>query len=148
MKRLRGAILLVAVVLAVPLVSATPAFAQRSLTVTPSTGLVELDSVTVEGADFNPNVQVGFCQVVNDGSLFLDQRDCGTPFGLATTSPAGDFSAQHTVRRFLHDTTPQRDVDCAVESCAIAPPPTISYATCTSPLCAYCTEERSITPSG
>ena len=120
MKRLRGAILLVAVALAVPLVWAAPAFAQRSLTVTPSTGLVELDSVTVEGTEFSPNAQVGFCQVVDDGSLFLDQRDCGTPFGTTTTSPAGDFSAQQTVRRFLHDTLPTRDVDCAVESCAIA----------------------------
>jgi hypothetical protein len=120
MKWLRGVILLVAVALAVPLVWATPAFAQRSLTVTPSTGLVELDTVTIEGAGFNPSVEVGFCQVADDGTFSHDQRDCGTPFGLATTSPAGDFSAQHTVRRFIRDAIPERTVDCAVESCAIA----------------------------
>ena len=83
-------------------------------------GLVELDSVTIEGAEFNPSVEVGFCQVADDGTFTHDQRDCGTPFGLTTTSPAGDFSAQHTVRRFIRDEIPQRTVDCAVESCAIA----------------------------
>jgi hypothetical protein len=66
--------------LAVPLVWTTPAFAQRSLTVTPSTGLVELDAVTIKGAEFNPSVEVGFCQVADDGTFTHDQRDCGTPF--------------------------------------------------------------------
>ena len=95
MKRLRGAILLVAVALAVPLVWATPAFAQRSLTVTPSTDLVELDSVTIEGAEFNPNAQVGFCQAIEDGSP--SQSDCnGGGFGTVGASPSGDFSAQQT----------------------------------------------------
>jgi hypothetical protein len=118
MKRLRGAILLVAIALAVPLVWATPAFAQRSLTVTPSTGLVELDTVTVEGAEFNPNAQVGFCQAVNDGSP--DPSDCnGGSFGTIGASPSGDFSAQQTVRRFMYVPSLGRTVDCAAESCVI-----------------------------
>jgi Neocarzinostatin family len=117
MKRLRGVILLAALSLAVPLVWATPAFAQRSLTVTPNTGLVELDSVTIEGTEFNPSVEVGFCQAIDDGSP--SQSDCGTPFGLVVTSPTGSFSAQHTVRRFIHVPSLGRTVDCASEGCVI-----------------------------
>jgi Neocarzinostatin family len=127
MKRLRGAILLVAVALAVPLVWGTPAFAQRSLTVTPSTGLVELDSVTVEGAEFSPNAQVGFCQAIDDGSP--DPSDCnGGGFGTVGTSPSGDFSAQQTVRRFIRVPSLGRTVDCASESCAIGAAETSNVA--------------------
>jgi Neocarzinostatin family len=117
MMRLRGAILVVAVSLAVPLVWATPAFAARSLTVTPSTGLVELDSVRIAGTGFNPNAQVGYCQGFASGSP--TPGDCGTPIGSINTSAAGDFSAQQTVRRFIHVPSLGRTVDCASESCVI-----------------------------
>src|SRR5439155_9358877 len=79
--------------------------------------LVELDSVTIEGTGFSPSVQVGFCQAIDDGSP--GQSDCGTPFGTTTTSPAGDFSAQQTVRRFIFVPSLGRTVDCASEVCVI-----------------------------
>jgi hypothetical protein len=116
MKRLWGVIVLAVVSLAVPLVWAPPAFAARSLTVSPSTGLVELDAVAIEGTGFSPSVGVGFCQAIE---VSRSQSDCGTPFDQITTSPAGDFSAQHTVRRFIFVPSLGRTVDCASESCAI-----------------------------
>jgi Neocarzinostatin family len=118
MKKLRAAMLVLAVSLAVPLVWATPAFAQRSLAVTPSTGLVDLDSVTIAGTGFNPSVEVGFCQGIDDGSP--SPSDCGSSIGFVNTTPAGDFSAQQTVRRFMHVPSLGRTVDCASEACAIA----------------------------
>jgi hypothetical protein len=117
MKRLRGAILVVAVALAVPAVWAMPAFAARGVTLTPNTGLVELDSVTISGTGFNPSVEVGYCQGIDDGSP--SASDCGSSVGFTSTSPAGDFSAQQTVRRFIHVPSLGRTVDCASESCAI-----------------------------
>jgi hypothetical protein len=67
MNRLPNAILVVAPDLAVPLVWVTPALAVRSHTVAPSTGLVELDSLTIAGAAFNRSVEVGYCQAVDVG---------------------------------------------------------------------------------
>jgi hypothetical protein len=67
MNRLPGAILVVAVAFAVPLVWVTPALAIRSLTVSPSTGPVELDSVTIAGAAFNLSVESGYCEGVDVG---------------------------------------------------------------------------------
>jgi hypothetical protein len=118
MKRLRCAILVVAVGLAVPLVWATPAFAARSLTVTPSSGLIDRQIVTIDGTGFNPNTEVGFCQAIDDGTP--DQSDCnGGSFGTVVASPSGDFSAQTTVRRLINVPSAGRTVNCASESCFI-----------------------------
>lgn len=112
--------MIAAVALAIPLAWASPAFAQRTVTVTPSSDLVELDNVTVTGAGFSPNTDVGFCEIVDDGSLSHSASDCATPIELVRTSAAGGFASQYTIRRYLLDQTPRRSVDCALESCAIA----------------------------
>jgi hypothetical protein len=88
MARLRTAILVLAVSLAAPVVWASSAFAVRNLTVTPSIGLVELDTVTIEGTGFNPSVDVGFCQGIDDGSP--EPSDCAAPSGSSTRPPRVD----------------------------------------------------------
>jgi hypothetical protein len=118
MRLLRRGVLLAAVGLAVPFGSATPAFAQRTLTVTPSTNLVELDSVTIAGTGFSTSVEIGFCQGIDDGTPSVS--DCGTSTGgSASTTLEGTFSAQQTVRRFIHVPSLGRTVDCATDQCVI-----------------------------
>ncbi len=77
---------------------------------TPSTGLVHLQTVTVSGTGFTPNVSVGFAECKNNNSG--DAGDCDTTHtGFASTDGSGAFSAPFAARRILH--TPNGDVDCA-----------------------------------
>jgi hypothetical protein len=81
-----------------------------SLTVTPSTGLLYVQSVTLSGSGFTPNVFVGWAECRNNHSG--DAGDCDvTHTGSTLTDGAGAFSAPFTVRRMLH--TANGDVDCA-----------------------------------
>ena len=117
MNRIRHVALVAAICLSAPaLVWVSPAFAARSLTVTPSTGLIDRQSVTIDGAGLNGSVEVGFCQGIDDGSP--DQSDCGGPIGLTTTSSSGDFSAGYTVRRVIRVHRPHGEL--AVQSCVLA----------------------------
>jgi len=54
MVALRRTALVVTICLGIPLATALPASAARSLTVTPSTDLVEAQTVSVTGAGFTP----------------------------------------------------------------------------------------------
>jgi hypothetical protein len=89
---------------------AAVALVDPSLTVTPSTGLVHLQTVTLSGTGFTPNVSVGWAECKNNNSG--DAGDCDTSHtGFASTDGSGAFSAPFTARRTLH--TPNGDVDCA-----------------------------------
>ncbi|HEY3669522.1 MAG TPA: neocarzinostatin apoprotein domain-containing protein [Acidimicrobiia bacterium] len=80
------------------------------VTVTPNTGLLYLQSVTVAGSGFTPNTGVGWAECKNNQSG--DAADCDTQHsGFATTDDSGAFSASFTARRILH--TLNGDVDCA-----------------------------------
>src|SRR4051794_23283329 len=88
-----------------------------TLTATPSSGLVNLQHVTVTGAGFSPNVPVGWaeCKSGSTGQAGCDINNVG----FATTDATGAFSASYTVRRILH--TANGPVDCATapETCTI-----------------------------
>lgn len=105
--------------LAPALLWVSPAFAARSLTATPSIGLIDRQRVHIDGAGFNGSVEVGFCQGIDDGSP--DQNDCHMgSAGLTTTSSTGTFSVQNSqVRRLIFVPSLGRTVNCAIESCVI-----------------------------
>ena len=65
---LRRVALAAAICLVLPVISSTPAYAARTLTVTPSTDLVEAQTVSVAGEGFNPSVGIGFCQAIMDAT--------------------------------------------------------------------------------
>ena len=66
------------------------ALADPSLTVTPSTDLVHLQSVTISGSGFTPNVPVGFAECKNNNSG--DAGDCDTTHtGFANADGSGAF---------------------------------------------------------
>ena len=71
-----------------------------ALTVTPNANLVNAQTVTVEGSGYQANIQIAYCQGVDDGSPGL--TDCrGRSIEFATTSPTGTFTAQLTVYRIM-----------------------------------------------
>jgi hypothetical protein len=79
------------------------------VTVTPSTDLVNLQTVTIAGSGFSPNANIGgaLCKAGTDGA-----DNCDTAHPVLTTADAtGAFSVQFQVRRILH--TANGDVDCA-----------------------------------
>lgn len=86
------------------------ALANPAVTVTPSTGLVHLQSVSISGTGFTPNVSVGFAECKNNSSGDADDCDISHT-GSASTDGSGAFSAAFVARRILH--TPNGDVDCA-----------------------------------
>jgi hypothetical protein len=88
------------------------------LTVTPSTDLVNLQSVTVAGTGWSPGVGIGWAECKNNGSGTADDCDLNH-IGFATTDGSGAFSTTFVVHRILH--TANGDVDCATapETCSI-----------------------------
>ena len=117
MRVLRRVALGAAICLVLPVVSSTPAYAARTLTVTPSTDLVEAQTVSVAGGGFNPSVGVGFCQAIMAATP--SQSDCGAPFGTTTSSPSGEISFDYTVRQSMFVPSLGRTVNCWVETCFI-----------------------------
>jgi hypothetical protein len=93
-----------------------PAAAQttRTLTVTPDSGLVDGDVVTLHGTGFTPSDTVFFCQGVEDGSP--DPGDCGAGIGSAQANAAGEFDASFTVQRFISPSNVGVTIDCAQPS--------------------------------
>ena len=119
MTRIRRLVVGAAIGFVLPaLVGVSPAFVARHSTATPSTDLVDGQTVHIDGAGFNGSVAVGFCQAIDDGTP--GQADCGgaTP-ATTTTSSAGTFSGDVVVRRLIFVPSAGRTVNCAVESCAI-----------------------------
>ena len=83
--------------------------ASATATVSPSTGLVNGQTVTVTGAGFAANASIGgaVCNDVGDGADACDTANVL----LTTADPSGAFTVQFTVRRILH--TANGTVDCA-----------------------------------
>jgi hypothetical protein len=126
MSAIRRAALGVAICLVLPVVSSAPASAAPSLTVTPSTDLVDRQIVSVEGGGFHPSVEVGFCQAIMDATPSVE--DCGTPFGLTTSSPSGEISFNYSVRQSMGVSSLGRTVNCWVETCFIGAAETADIA--------------------
>src|SRR5882762_3506766 len=103
--------------LGVPALLALPAGAAGSMTVTPRTGLVEFQTVTVNGSGFDPSASLGMCQALA-GPPVIDSCGVGTTQFLFNDS--GTFSTTVQVRRFIFVPLVGRTVDCAVASCLIA----------------------------
>lgn len=90
-----------------------------SVTVTPDTGLVDGDTLTVDVSDFPPSWRLVFCQGAFDGSF--SHAECGEPFDAATTDSTGSFSVQLTARRFIGSSPfVPPTIDCAAPSAACA----------------------------
>ncbi|MDQ1384745.1 MAG: Neocarzinostatin family [Actinomycetota bacterium] len=119
MVALRRAALALAICLAFPLVSVEPAFAARTLTVTPSTGLREGQVVEVTAVGFTPMVDVRVCQSIMDATP--SQSDCSMFSGSAAvrSDESGAISAQFDVRQSIYVPSLDRAVDCVVEACFI-----------------------------
>jgi hypothetical protein len=102
MRAVRSAVVLVFVLAMSIAGDISGAQTTRSMTVTPSTGLVD-QVVTITGSGFTPDATVGLCQAVPSGTL--GQEDCrlGTlgeePVRLVRADGAGNFSTTYTVRR-------------------------------------------------
>jgi hypothetical protein len=112
-----AAVLLVAsVLLPVP-----PSEAQigRSITVTPDTGLVDRDVVTLAGTGYSPNATIFYCQGVDSGGP-PDPANCGTPFQSTLADASGEFTTAFTVTRFIYNAA-GTVTDCAqpMSACAI-----------------------------
>lgn len=116
-----GRVLGIVVVVAAVLVPASPAAAAGGITVTPSTGLVEGQTVSIHGSGWLPNHTIGFCQAVPSASP--SPSDCGGGlYGGATANGSGQFTASLVVKRSIFVPGLNRQVDCAdpAEGCAIA----------------------------
>jgi Neocarzinostatin family len=125
------AALVAATCLVLPVVQAGPAFAARTLIVTPSTGLIDGQSVTIDGTGFTPSGAVLYCQAFEN--VEPGQPYCGGPVERVFASGSGEFSVPYTVRRLVFFPGLGRTVDCAVEQCAIGafeetPPFTADFA--------------------
>ena len=115
---LRRVALVAAICLVLPVLSSAPAFAVRSLTVTPHTDLREDQSVSVTGAGFTPSVNVQFCQAIMDATPSFS-KDCGAAAPLVVSSATGEISGENIVRQTIFPARVGRAVDCWVETCVM-----------------------------
>ena len=101
------------------LVVAHPAAAATSATVTPDTGLVDGQTVTVDGVGYTPGATIGICQgIMSGGPPNVD--DCGTgATAVAHAGPTGDVTSAFDVQRIIYVTSLGRAVDCLAEQCVI-----------------------------
>jgi hypothetical protein len=97
--------------LSLSLMIESPAAAAGAVTVTPTAGLLDGQTVTIDATGFDPFVDVAFCQALMLGSP--GPEDCGRPFSTGTTDESGDFSTPYVVRRFMFSSQLERTVDCA-----------------------------------
>jgi hypothetical protein len=100
-----GALLLVALVAPV-----TPAGAATALTVTPDTGLVDLQGITISGSGFRPNSVVGACRPCRRDD---DQR-LRRGLRIDDERADGNFSMLASVQQLMRVPTLGRIVDCRV----------------------------------
>ena len=83
-----------AIVVASPVVTATPAFAARTISLSTNTPALEFETVTVTGSGYSPNAQIGVCQAVDDGTPEI--ADCGTgTLGFTTSTNSAGFSQRN-----------------------------------------------------
>jgi hypothetical protein len=100
------------------LVTAHPAAAATSATVTPDTGLVDGQTVTVDGVGYTPGATIGICQGITDGLPLVD--NCGTgATAVAEAGPTGDVTSPFDVRRVIFVASLGRNVDCLAEGCEL-----------------------------
>lgn len=88
----------------------SPAWAAPAVSVSPSTNLVQGQTVTVRGSGLPPNESEAVLQCVSGGNDVFSFCDIGG-FVSTTTDSNGSFSTSFTVRRILE--TSQGRVDCA-----------------------------------
>lgn len=120
MAGIRRAVLIVLIGLAVPVLWNEPASAAPLLTVTPATGLVDGQTVTVEGSGFGASKEVGYCQGIDVGTPPVDARQCRDgQYVAVVTSPDGDFSVEIVVHSAIFTPGTGRVVNCSVEPCSI-----------------------------
>jgi hypothetical protein len=96
---------------------ATPAWAARGITVTPSTDLIEGQQVTVTGSDFSPNALIGICEGVV--SATPSRNDCSYSQKTGRASTSGDFSLSLTALQQFTTLTLGREVHCWVENICV-----------------------------
>jgi hypothetical protein len=98
-----------------PLLFASPE--PRILTVTPNTGLVDLQTVSVRGTGFIANATTGVAQCLPP---VTGTEDCGA-LSVLTTDPSGAFSVTLTLRQVL-TTQLGQTIDCASSdsACVVA----------------------------
>ena len=97
---------------------AQPASAAPAITVTPSSGLVHGQLVTVGGSGYPPSALVGLCQAVDRPPFFDTDCDFDTT-QFVRASESGTFSLQMNVARRINPET-GGTVDCGVDQCLIA----------------------------
>jgi hypothetical protein len=93
-------------------VGASPATAAPSLTVSPNTGLTDQQSVTVSGAGWAANAQIGICEAVPVAPAGAADCDGGS----AEVTPAngtGDFTLGFPIERIVSVPAAGGRVDCA-----------------------------------
>ena len=90
--------------------------AAPTATVTPSTGLVELQDVTVSGSGFGGSVDVYMCQGVHSESNRPDPNNCGGFIENTTASGTGSYTNSYEVHRFIYAPALGRTVDCAASA--------------------------------
>jgi hypothetical protein len=102
----------VALVAAGTVAGATAAAAAAAIIVTPTTGLVDGQTVTVEGAGWSPNEQLGMCE-----GVLIDPPDatnCGSgTVQFIAADNDGNFSSSLIVKRLIAVPRVRGTVDCA-----------------------------------
>jgi hypothetical protein len=96
-----------------PSTQATP-----GVTVTPSTGLVNFQTVTIAGSGFTPGVAVGWSECKHNGSGSAADCDTGNT-GFTIPDASGSFSAPFTVRRIIDTANGMVDCASAPEACTV-----------------------------
>jgi hypothetical protein len=93
-------------------VSAAPASAAGSISVTPNTDLHDGDVVSVNGTGWIPDSQVGVCQSVSLQPPSINNCNNGTG-SLLTADGSGNISTTLSVQRFINVPALGGTVDCA-----------------------------------
>jgi hypothetical protein len=96
--------------------AAVPASAASSLVVTPSSSLVDFQTVTVAGAGFPANDIMGVVQCPVGATTPVSDCDLGT-VQLASTDALGAYSIPFVVKRLID--TANGQIDCALTGCEV-----------------------------
>jgi hypothetical protein len=97
---------------------APPASADDRLTVTPSSGLITGQVVTVHGSGFPAGTQLLICQMVPNDPV--QANDCGGAVHHVTSSANGTFTDQYPVQKIIFIQSDGRWADCGAGNCSIA----------------------------
>jgi hypothetical protein len=106
------ALVAAAIVTAGIAISASPAAAAGTITVTPTTGLVDAQVVTITGTGWVPGATIGYCQAVPIDPP--SQSNCADGTGALTNADEnGNFSVSLTIARLINVPSAGGLVDCA-----------------------------------